>query len=105
MISHSDRVASVRGLNNQLLSLCSRFIDEGIPGSPIDRAEAVIELDNAISSLKQAFRHLSDVLQHHRNSLQSACTLPFDVIAHIFQFFDIYSVIKASCVCRRWREV
>ncbi|KAG8844642.1 hypothetical protein FRB91_002443 [Serendipita sp. 411] len=105
MVTHLDRVASVDGLNNQLLSLCSRFIDEGVPKVPINRVKAVAELDSAISTLKQAFRKLSDVLQYHRNSSQSASALPFDILAHIFKYNDIYSVIKASCVCRWWREV
>ncbi|KAG8760443.1 hypothetical protein FRC14_003140 [Serendipita sp. 396] len=78
---------------------------EGAPELSMDRVEVINKLDNALSIVQQTFRQVVGVLQHHRNSLHPVSTLPFDVLAHIFKYNDIHSVIKASYVCRWWREV
>ncbi|KAG9051779.1 hypothetical protein FS842_011041 [Serendipita sp. 407] len=105
MITSSDRITSIHNLNDRLLSLCSKFLDEGVPELSMDRVEVIDKLDNALSIVQQTFRLVVDLLQHHRNSLHPVSTIPFDVLAHIFKYNDIHSAIKASYVCRWWREV
>ncbi|KAG8788124.1 hypothetical protein FRC15_006088 [Serendipita sp. 397] len=78
---------------------------EGVPELSMDRVEVIDKLDNALSIVQQTFRLVVDLLQHHRNSLHPVSTIPFDVLAHIFKYNDIHSAIKASYVCRWWREV
>ncbi|KAG8758405.1 hypothetical protein FRC14_008297 [Serendipita sp. 396] len=104
MAAYGSRIAVIRDLSAQVSTIHSSIVKEEAHEPPADPIQALIDFDAALSDFEQTIRSLVGTLRGQRNTLSYPCTLPPEILAHIFEYNETHAVTRVAAVCRSWRS-